>query len=158
VKQFERIPLIAYRIKKLTTKPFFWYIIGSGETEETIRSEIKKYNLQKTVVLLGAKDNPYPYVRTADLLVCTSSSESFSYVIAEAKVLHTPVLSNQFPVAKEVVDNMSGWMADLDEFPQLLALIIGNVNGEYDSKKSSIANYQYDNEKSLRAIDSLLLR
>ena len=112
-------------------------------------------NMQDRIVLLGAKDNPYPYIRHADLLVCTSSSESFSYVIAEAKVLHTPVLSNDFPVAYEVVDESMGWIANIKDMPQVLARIISNVDGEYDKKKLAAMNFDYSNEEILKNIDQL---
>ena len=156
VKQFEKIPEIANEVMKCVHRSFRWYIIGSGASEAMIREEIVKYGLQDVVVLLGPKDNPYPYMKQADLVACTSSSESFSYVIAEAKVLHTPVLSNDFPVAYEVVDDSTGWIANINDIPQLLAGIIDNVNGEYDKKKASVMKFEYSNEEILRNIEELL--
>ena len=155
VKQFEMIPMIANTIKMTTKTPFRWYIIGSGLSEVAIMSEIKKYGVEDVVMLLGAKDNPYPYMRNADIAVCTSSSESFSYVIAEAKILHTPVLSNDFPVAYEVVDEQTGWIANINDMPKLLARIIDDVDGIYNKKKASISKYEYNNDKIIRQIDEL---
>ena len=156
VKQFEKIPAMVNEVVKHVHRPLRWYIIGSGVSETAIREEIVKYGLQNVVVLLGAKDNPYSYMKQADLVVCTSSSESFSYVLAEAKVLHTPVLSNDFPVAYEVVDDSTGWIANIREMPQVLAHIIDNVDGEYDRKKASVMKYEYSNQEILRRIDELL--
>lgn len=155
VKQFQEIPNIAYTVQQQTNKPFQWYIIGSGESECLIRSEILKYNLQDIVILLGSQDNPYPYIKQANLVACTSVAESFSYVIAEAKVLHTPVLSNDFPVAYEVVDESMGWIANIKNMPQVLARIINNVEGEYDKKKLAAMNFDYSNEEILQKIDQL---
>ena len=155
VKQFEKIPAIANELSKSVKRPFLWYIIGSGNRETLIREEIAKYKVQDVVILLGAKDNPYPYMRQADLVVCTSSSESFSYVLAEAKILHTPVLSNDFPVAYEVVDDSCGWIVNIKDMPQLLTRIINNVDGEYDKKKASIMNYEYSNQELLQKIEKL---
>lgn len=53
------------------------------------------------VILLGAKSNPYPYFMQSNLQVCLSQSESFSYVIAESKVLHIPVLCNDFQLREK---------------------------------------------------------
>lgn len=156
VKQFEKIPAMVNEVVKHVHRPLRWYIIGSGVSETAIREEIVKYGLQNVVVLLGAKDNPYSYMKQADLVACTSSSESFSYVLAEAKVLHTPVLSNDFPVAYEVVDDSTGWIANIKEMPQVLARIIDNVDGEYDRKKASVMKYEYSNQEILRRIDELL--
>ena len=107
---------------------------------------IRQYNVEDKVILTGAVDNPYPYIKRANLLVCTSKSESFSYVIAEAKVLHTPVVSNSFPVAYEVLDKSCGWIASLEEMPQLLFRLINDVDGDYSKVEESIKKYEYDNK------------
>lgn len=155
IKQFQEIPKIVSNIKKQTSHPFCWYIIGSGSCEQWIRSEIEKYNVQDTVVLLGPKDNPYPFIRQANLLVCTSVAESFSYVIAEAKILHVPVLSNDFPVAHEVINESNGWVANLDEMPTSLSSIINNVNSIYKKREEAIKNYEYSNEAIINKITLL---
>lgn len=139
----------------MTDKPFRWYIIGDGSSEGDIKREITKYGLQNIVTLTGARNNPYPFIKDANLLVCTSKSESFSYVIAEAKVLHTPVLSNDFPVAYEVVDETMGWIANIKDMPQVLARIIDNVDNEYDRKKAAAMNFEYSNEQVLKKIDDI---
>ena len=155
VKQFEKIPIIANKVREMTDKPFRWYIIGDGSSEGDIKREITKYGLQNIVTLTGARNNPYPFIKDANLLVCTSKSESFSYVIAEAKVLHTPVLSNDFPVAYEVVDETMGWIANIKDMPQVLARIIDNVDNEYDRKKAAAMNFEYSNEQVLKKIDDI---
>ncbi len=152
-KQFELIPQMASFVK--SSRPFRWHIIGAGSYEQLIREKIAEFNMQDKVILMGAKDNPYPYIFHADLVVCTSDSESFSYVLAEAKCLHTPVLSNDFPVAYEVIDDSCGWIANLKEMPQVLTRIINNVDGEYDRKKASIMKYEYSNEEILQRIEEL---
>jgi glycosyltransferase involved in cell wall biosynthesis len=156
-KQFEKIPLIAKRIKELTNRPFKWYIIASGYAckAETVFN-IGKYNVEKNVILLGPKDNPYPYFKSADLYVCTSDSESFSYTIFESKILHTPVLSNNFPVAYEVLDNDCGWVCPMDEMPSLLSDIINDNGGTYSQVKKSIKNYNYDNKNIIKIVESII--
>lgn len=157
VKLFDRIPELLENMEKQYCVSCHWYIIGEGPQEGDIRKEISSRNMQDRVILLGAKDNPYPYIRQANLLVCTSYSESFSYVIAEAKALHTPVLSNDFPVAYEVVDEQIGWIVNIKDMPQLIVRIISNVDGEYDRKKAAAMKFEYSNESILNRIDQLFL-
>ena len=45
------------------------------------------------VQLLGFKENPYPYIKEADLFVCASIHESYCLVVAESLVVGTPVVS-----------------------------------------------------------------
>lgn len=156
-KQFEKIPELAHIIQQHTNTPFRWYIIASGEVckEETI-SEIKKYGVEDVVILLGQKDNPYPYIKQADLYVCTSSSESFSYTIFESKILHTPVLSNNFPVAYEVIEDECGWICNIKNMPSLLVEIIDDKNRIYSNVKKSIDKYKYDNSSIIEKVEYII--
>lgn len=156
LKNFHQIPIMASRIMEMTQKPFCWYIMGEGEYLGEIERSIKEYNVANYVKLIKAQENPYPFFKQADLHVCLSDYESFSYTLAEAKTLHTPVLSNDFPVAYEVVDSSTGWIANLKDMMQLLARVIDNEGGEYERKKASIMNYQYFNKAILQKFEGLL--
>ena len=156
-KQFDLIPKIVSELKKMTSKPFCWYIIAS--TEECLQDmldKIEKYDVSREVILLGAKDNPYPYFKKSDLFVCTSESESFSYVIAESKVLHVPVLCNNIPVAKEVVSDEEGWICSIADMPETLSRIIENNNSIYTKVKGKILNYQYNNHEILKKFEDIV--
>lgn len=155
VKNFHLIPEMASKIKEITQKPFCWYIMGDGEGLEVIKRNIDKYKVDDYVKIIEPQENPYPFFRQANLHACLSDYESFSYTLAEAKVLHTPVLCNDFPVAYEVVDKQCGWITNLKYIPQLLARIIDNVDEEYNPMKLSISNLQYDNDVILSQIDEL---
>lgn len=81
------------------------YIIGEGEEYENLLEYIKEYKLNETVLLLGYKSNPYPYIKNADIFVCSSRHESFSLVVAESLVLGTPVLSTSCAGPNELLDH-----------------------------------------------------
>lgn len=120
VKQFSKIPSIAARIKEEYQLPFRWYIIGSGEESErlAIEAEIDSNNVADEVIMLGVKNNPYPYMAKANLYVCTSVSESFPMVVNEAKALCLPVVSNDFPSVKESLsDSIDGYVCTIKEMP-----------------------------------------
>lgn len=158
VKQFNKIPEICRQLKSLSDRRFCWYIVGDGD-RQLISSTIEKiehFNLQGEVVLLGSKDNPYPYIKQADLLVSTSYSEACPYVIAEAKALHTPVLANDYPVASEVVPPESGWICPIADMPQLLAKLIEDKDGIYSQVKQSSYNGLPDNSDIARKVEALL--
>ena len=158
MKQFHLIPNIVNQINKLgNVKPFKWYIIASGDQflQQTL-NKIEEYNLKDTIILLGAKDNPYPYIAKSNLVVCTSDAESFSYVIAEGKILHTPVVSNNFPVAYEVLDNSCGFISSMDDMPELLYRIINNEDKIYSKVKETISSYEYENEDIMKKVYSII--
>lgn len=105
VKQFSLIPQFASQLKENGAQPFKWYVIGGGNDAELklIEDAIIKNGVQDHVILLGMKNNPYPYIAKADLYVCTSESESYPMVVNEAKSLFVPVISNNFPSAAESI-------------------------------------------------------
>lgn len=70
-------------------------IIGEGPQKDIIIKKIEEYNIGDRVKLLGFKSNPYPYIKNADLVVCSSIHESYCLVVAESLVLGTPVLSTK---------------------------------------------------------------
>lgn len=156
IKCFNLIPKMAAEIRTVAGNCFRWYIVGEGADRKRIEEEVRKHDVGDCVVLLGAKDNPYPFLREADLYVCTSESESFSYTIAEAKILHTPVLSNNFPVAYEVLDDSTGWVMPNDEMPGMIARLIRDEDGCYSRVKKSIASYVYDNQTILDKLYNMI--
>ncbi len=123
IKQFSKIPQIAHTIKQQLGNCFEWYIIGGpigdGQEARYIADEIVRYNVSDTVFLLGTKSNPYPYIANADVLVHTSSSETFGIVIQEALALGTPAILNNFGSAYETVtDGINGKIVPLEIIPE----------------------------------------
>ena len=61
-KNFDNVPEICKFILKsgLNVK---WYLLGFGGDEQLIRDNIEKCGMQEKVIILGKKDNPYPYIK-----------------------------------------------------------------------------------------------
>ena len=38
------------------------YIIGEGEEKKNLEEKIKEYGIKKSFILLGKRENPYPYI------------------------------------------------------------------------------------------------
>lgn len=68
------------------------WIIGDGEDRQEAENFIE-YNKLKNVKLFGYCNNPYPYIKNSDILVCQSNSEGYSTCVAEALILGTPVVA-----------------------------------------------------------------
>ena len=68
-------------------------IIGDGLQRERLECFVEENGLQTTVVFLGNQENPYPYIRKADVLVNSSYYESFGMTMLEAFALKTPLLA-----------------------------------------------------------------
>ena len=57
------------------------YIIGDGRERKNLENKIKNLNLMNTVFLLGAKTNPYPWLKNATLYVLSSRGEGLPTVL-----------------------------------------------------------------------------
>ncbi len=54
---------------------------------------VKKLGIRDKVAFMGAKTNPFPYVKYSDLYVCSSNHEGFPNAVLEAMALGKPVIS-----------------------------------------------------------------
>lgn len=69
------------------------YILGEGKERDNLESFISENSLESTVNLLGFQTNPYVYMNSANLFVCSSRAEGYSLVVAESLILGVPVIS-----------------------------------------------------------------
>ena len=96
----------AYEILKKEGVKEKLYILGTGDGEKEIRELIKKLSLEKDILLLGAKKNPYIWMKNAELFIHSSKFEGFGLVLIEAGVLGNVVISSDCPVGpKEILEN-----------------------------------------------------
>lgn len=157
VKQFVLIPDIAYKLKAKGYN-FYWYILGDGGKEkDALIDKINELKVNDCVILLGSRENPYPYILKSDLLVCLSSSEACPNVINEAKILHKPIVSNSFPSVYEFIENgNNGLICEINQMFDILENIITNPH-IIEKISNNLSNYIYDNKKIMKSIYDLIL-
>lgn len=158
VKRFSYIPKIAFDLKH-KGHMFKWYILGSGESNEKqiLINNINLYNVNDEVVLLGEKNNPYPYIKEADLLVSTSLSEACPYVINEAKILGIPIVATDFgSVIEFIEDNVSGLISPIETIADKIELMISN-KGVYNRIKNNISQFHYNNDEIMNVLYNEIL-
>lgn len=157
-KQFYRIPAIAKKLHDELELNFKWYIIGDGNVlgeNDRLQSELDKYNNREYVVCIGSRLNPYPYIAAADLLVNTSYYEACPRVVAEAQILHTPVICADFSSAKEFVKNgENGFIDTIDMLWKPIADMISDKD-TYNRIKTNCNNYTSENDAIIMQLHSL---
>lgn len=93
----------------ITDKEFKLVIIGEGEDRKKLQNIINNSNLQKYVHLIGFKDNVFKYLRNAECFILPSLWEDPGWVLIEAIVSNTIVLSSDCPSGpKEILENQRG--------------------------------------------------
>ncbi|MFP3123368.1 glycosyltransferase [Ectobacillus funiculus] len=92
-----------------------WYVIGEGEERAKLEKLIEENDLQETFILLGTKENPYPYIREADIYVQPSRFEGKSIAIDEAKILYKPIVVTNFSTAKDqIINKKNGLIVEMN--------------------------------------------
>ena len=91
-------------------------LIGEGEMRESIESQIKSLSLNNKVILTGLQQNPFKYLRNAQLLALSSRTEAFPMVLIESLVLSCPVVATDCPTGPReiVIDGKNGLLVEND--------------------------------------------
>lgn len=113
-KNYDNVPDICRRIlnEGLSVR---WYIIGYGGDEALIRRNIQEAGMEDHVILLGKKENPYPYMKACDIYVQPSRYEGNAVTAREAQILGKPVVITDYPTAhSQVRDGQNGIIVPLD--------------------------------------------
>ena len=113
-KNFDNVPDICHRLVEdgLDVK---WYLIGYGGDEPLIRQKIAEAGMGDRVIILGKKDNPYPYMRACDLYVQPSRYEGKAVTVREAQLLGKPVVITNYATAgSQLEDGVDGVIVPVD--------------------------------------------
>jgi len=117
-KGFERMLKIHEKIKHLD---YVWNIVGSGY-DKKYEEQIKK-QAPNNWLFHGKLENPFPFIKNADFLLQLSDYEAFGFVLLEALVLGTTVITTDYSSASEMINDTNGYIIkkDLSDFtPELL--------------------------------------
>lgn len=152
-KNFEAIPKICTVLLKrgLSVK---WYILGYGDREAQIREAIQAVHMEDFVVLLGKKENPYPYMRMCDIYVQPSVYEGKCVAVREAQLLGKPVIITDFSTAhSQLRDGTDGMIAplDFDGFTDALAALIQD-NEKQEALKAACRSTDFTQYKEAEKI------
>ncbi len=149
-KNFDNIPFIckSIREKGINVK---WYIIGYGADENLIKQRIAEAFMENYVILLGKKDNPYPYIKNCDVYVQPSRYEGKSVAVREAQMLNKPVIITNYATASSQLtagydgiivpmenESCASAIADVLSNPDLLSRIAENTKKEDYSNQSEL--------------------
>lgn len=103
-KNYDNLPFILKGIREKGINAY-WYIIGFGEDEALIMHKIKEAGMKDYVIILGKKENPYPYIKECDWYVQPSRYEGKSVTVREAQMLGKAVIIANYTTAKSQVNH-----------------------------------------------------
>lgn len=135
-----------------------WYVVGYGGEENMLRSLIAKYGLEDSFILLGKKNNPYPFIQACDLYVQPSRYEGKAVTVTEAKMLGKPIVITNYPTAKSQLESgVDGYICPLGVkgLVEGIKTLMDNTELRMElTNKVKLTNYS--NETELEKIYSLV--
>jgi glycosyltransferase involved in cell wall biosynthesis len=159
-KGYERLLMI---IKELADqkKNVHLYLIGKGELEDEYIKIIKEQNLERYVTLVGYKTNPYKYVKSCDLFVCSSYSEGFSTAVTESLIVGTPVVTTLCSGMEELLGYNNEYGIITDNNDDALYEGIKSLVEDLDllkkyREKATVRGNQLCNENNAIKVENLL--
>lgn len=112
-KNFDNLPWMAQGLKQRGVK-FHWFVVGPGD-HASIDEDCRKLGLEDCVTFIGARSNPYPYIKHCTLYVQPSRYEGKSVTVREAQMLGRPVLITNYPTAhSQVKDGVDGVICPME--------------------------------------------
>lgn len=155
-KNFDNVPDLCKRIREQGLN-VYWHIIGYGGDEVLIRQKIAEVGMQEYVLLLGKKENPYPYIQACDYYIQPSRYEGKSVTVREAQLLGKSVIITDYPTAKsQVTSGKDGVIVPLEN--KLCAK--GIVDFIKDKNKQQqiieyVMNHDFSNTGEVRKVEML---
>lgn len=104
----------AVLLKKAGIK-FKWYWVGPGNDIIEHKQMIIDKKIEDVFEYLGPTNNPYNYIRAADICVYPSKFEGKSVVIEETKIINKPIVVTNFSTVSNQIENMkSGIIVEMN--------------------------------------------
>lgn len=119
---------------------FHLNILGDGLEKQNLINRIKDLRLEEYVTLNGFVRNPYPWMKKADILICSSEYEGSSTVVQEALILGTIVVTTP-----------CGGMADLLGKSEYGMIVDGSDQGLYKGLKEMLDNFSLQKKYRIAA-------
>ena len=108
-------------------------ILGSGEEHHYLQSYIDENGLNDHVSMVGFVHNPYPFVKSADIYVCSSFAEGYNTAVTEALILGKAVVSTE----------VSGIREQLGENSEYGIITENSVDGLYEGLQQMCHQKRY---------------
>ena len=129
------------------------YIVGDGPQRYNLQKLIDNYEETENFYLLGATENPYPYMKNADFFCLLSYYEGYGMVLDEAKILGKSIIITDTAAKESLEDYYNSVILDNTEkgiyegLKNIITNIDSNLKDESDKKDKKNSNEMEKIEK-----------
>ncbi len=158
-KRFDRLLRVVARLRK-EKYDLNVHIVGDGELRDDLKRLCKVLEIDDIVEFVGFVNNPYPYIKNADLMVVPSASEGFGLVVVEAMALGVPVVSTKTAGPMEIIEQDAyGLLCEHDDesiYQFVKKLIEDEKLREHYKQQGLIRSKDFNVKRTVQAFDELI--
>lgn len=148
--------MIPHVVKNLCERglKIHWYIVGDGGDKERLKRISCELQVEDYISFLGAKSNPYPYMKMCDVYVQPSYTEGYCLTVCEASILRKPIVLTKIAATGILEDGITGVVVDanVDSITHGIERMIADSNLR-EKIESNLASLDLSNS---REIDKLI--
>lgn len=150
-KRLYRIIEAAEKSKELGIK-FKIIFIGDGPDSNNYKKRVQELDLEKEIIFLGRKKNPFPYVKKSDCVLLTSEYEGSPVVFTETMILNKPIITTDV-AGSEQIEGKFGYVVEknVDAIAKAMQLFMEKkfkIGNKFDAE-------EYNNE-AFKKIEDLI--
>ena len=149
----KKLTRIIESAKKLKEENYNFRVIfvGDGPDTEKYINLVKKYGIEKNIIFVGKKINPYPYFKIADCMVLSSDYEGYPVVFLESYILNKPIITTDVSDFEDI-KGTNGIVVKKDT-EEIYNAMKYYINNRYRLKnRFNVVEYNKDIEKRLKII------
>ena len=152
------VAIEAAEILKNRNIAFQWFFMGDGNLRQELEKIVKKKGLEKNIIFLGKKSNPYPYIKNCNLYVQPSRHEGYATTIFEARVLKKIIVASDIPSNREQIKTGINGYLEILKGEAFAERIEGILQGKEHTEKitGNLENENLDFAGEMKKLDKLL--
>ncbi|MCL6572369.1 MAG: glycosyltransferase [Bacillus sp. (in: Bacteria)] len=82
-----------------------WFLVGNGPMNKELEMKSKELKIDNYFILLGERENPYPFMKYCDVYVQPSKTEAHCVAVEEALALYRPIVVTNIPSFQHQIQN-----------------------------------------------------
>lgn len=118
------------------------HVVGGGDEKSHLEKQINNYNLHNNIILLGPKENPYPYLKKSKILLIPSLYEGYPLVAIEGMIFSKRIISTNTG-AKEVLKDYTNKI-----------IVDNSFEGLYKGLRKELTTHKIQISKDSPSIDT----
>lgn len=107
--------------------PAYYWILGQGTEEKKLKELVKQLGISESTYFLGFQENPYSFLKHADVFLLPSRSEGFPNALLEAMYCRLPAVASQYSTSTEELLGCEEGLVVPNEDPKAMAQAVETI-------------------------------